>query len=219
MSTLERTLRVVLVDDHPVVRQGTKDILESRGHVAVVGEAGNSLDAVQVIGREHPDIAILDIRLPGESGIDLITRLSHEYPETKLLILSAYGDRDYLRAAMAAGVAGYLLKSAPDEEILDAVYAVMSGAIVIDRSLALGMRDTGDAGAVEARSGSLLSARELEVVRLVTQGLSNKAIADAIGISRRTVETHVRHIFDKLGVNSRTQLSLVACERGLLEEE
>ena len=209
-------LSVVLVDDHPVVRQGTKEILEEHGDVLVVGEAGNSKDAYILIKERIPDILVLDVRLPGESGIEFAKRLSKEFPQMKLLILSAYGDSDYLRSAFAAGVSGYLLKSAPDEEIINAIYALRSGAVVVDRSLAMGLREGTDDLVAEPGPPSTLSDRELEVVRMVVEGLSNKAIADRLDISRRTVETHIRHIFDKLGVNSRTKLSVFAMEKGLV---
>ena len=220
MLVEHHSLSVILVDDHPVVRQGTREILEESGDVVVIGEASNAKDAYELLQESQPDIMVLDVRLPGENGIEFSRKLSKEFPKMKLLILSAYGDSDYLRSALSAGVSGYLLKSAPDEEIVNAVYALRSGAVVVDRSLAMGLREGTDELTPEPSvQPSTLSDREMEVVKMVVEGLPNKEIADRLEISRRTVETHIRHIFDKLGVNSRTKLSVLAMERGLVSSQ
>ena len=198
------TRRVVVVDDHELLRAGTRRILEDSAGLSVVGEAGDGETALEVIADTRPDVVLLDIRLPTINGIDLARRLAAEYPRTVVLILSAYDDENYVRAAISAGVAGYLLKTMPTDELVDAIRTACDGTTV----LGTGPSGRGDRAEQPHRDVLMprLTVREEEVVRLVARGMSNKAIARQLSISPRTVEGHLNHVFQKLDTTSRTEL-------------
>ncbi len=212
--------RVVVVDDHELLRAGTRRILEGASGFSVVGEAGDGDAALRVIAEVRPDVVLVDIRLPTSNGIDLARRIASDFPGTTVLILSAYDDENYVRAALAAGVAGYLLKTMPSDELVRSIREACEG---------IGHLATGPLGPVghgEKASGSTadggtprLTGREQEVVRLVARGMSNKAIARQLGISPRTVEGHVNHVFDKLNTSSRTELVHYALANSLFGRE
>ena len=196
--------RVVVIDDHELLRTGTRRILDDASGFNVVGEAEDGAAALDVIAELAPDVVLVDIRLPSMNGIDLARQIVTDYPDTTVLILSAYDDEDYVRAALAAGVAGYLLKTMPSDELIRSIRAACDG---------IHLGEHGPTGRGEkALSSDLqndpprLTTREVEVVRLVTRGLSNKAIARQLGISPRTVEGHLNHVFEKVGTASRTEL-------------
>lgn len=198
------TRRVVVVDDHELLRAGTRRILDEASGFCVVGEASDAESALRVIDAQQPDVALVDIRLPDTNGIELARRILADHPGTTVLILSAYDDQTYVRAALAVGVAGYLLKTAPGDELVRSIRSACEGGPG---------SATGPVGHGEKHhawspgdSGAPLTGREQEVVRLVARGMSNKAIAQELGISPRTVEGHLNHVFDKLGAASRTEL-------------
>jgi DNA-binding NarL/FixJ family response regulator len=196
--------RVVVVDDHELLRAGTRRILDDATGFTVVGEAGDGADALRVIADTTPDVVLVDIRLPTGNGIDLARQVVRDFPTITVLILSAYDDENYVRAALAAGVAGYLLKTMPSDELVRSITAACDGSVLPDIGVAtVGEKD--DRSAREVYTTHLTS-REEEVVRLVARGLSNKAIARELGISPRTVEGHLNHVFDKVGTTSRTEL-------------
>ncbi len=200
--------RVVIVDDHELLRTGTRRILEDAQEFEVVGEAADGETALEVVGRELPDLALVDIRLPKMNGIEFARKVTAEHPSTIVLILSAYDDEHYVRAAMSAGVSGYLLKTAPGDELISAIRAVCERSASFTPAPS---RWSGDGGEKIADLGSAddrpcLTTRETEVVRLVARSFSNKAIAHELGISPRTVEGHLNHVYEKLGVTSRTEL-------------
>jgi len=195
--------RVVVVDDHELLRAGTRRILEEAKGFTVVGEAGDGETALRVVAEVLPDLALVDIRLPTFNGIELSRRLAADFPQTKVLILSAYDDENYVRAALSAGVAGYLLKTMPSDELIRSIEVACDGTVLGALPTGRGEKAVGtDTDGGTAR----LTAREQEVVRLVARGMSNKAIAHQLGISPRTVEGHLNHVFDKLGTDSRTEL-------------
>jgi len=196
--------RTVIVDDHELLRAGTRGILEDATGFVVVGEAAEAEFARSVVADTRPDLVITDIRLPTANGIDLARRLVDDHPGLVVVILSAYDDEHYVRAALSAGVAAYLLKTLPSHELVAALRDACSGAGTIGRPpTGRGEKDLADQGPA---SDERLTARESEVVRMVARGMSNKAIAHQLGISPRTVEGHLNHVFDKLGVLSRTEL-------------
>lgn len=195
--------RTVIVDDHELLRAGTRQILEGADGFVVVGEAADAEAAYRVVADTRPDLVIADIRLPTTNGIDLARSLVHDHPGLVVVILSAYDDPHYVRAAMAAGVAGYLLKTLPSHELVEALGDACAGAGSRAVRPGCGERDPVDR---ETTPYDELTAREAEVVRLVARGMSNKAIAHELSISPRTVEGHVNHVFDKLRVASRTEL-------------
>ena len=209
--------RTVVVDDHELLRAGTRQILEDATGFIVVGEAADAEAARVVVAATAPDLVIADIRLPGANGIDLARQLVHDHPELVVVILSAYDDPDYVRAAMAAGVSGYLLKTLPSRELVDALRDACTGA----GHLAGSPRGTGERDVVGPAPDpdDELTAREIQVVRMVARGMSNKAIAHELGISPRTVEGHLNHVFDKVGVESRTALVHYALANSLFGRE
>jgi len=205
-GTVRRTgvRRVVVVDDHELLRAGTRRILDDATGFKVVGEAGDGADALRVIADTTPDVVLVDIRLPNGNGIDLARQVVRDFPTISVLILSAYDDENYVRAALAAGVAGYLLKTMPSDELVRSITAACDGSVFLDIGGATGgEKDDRSARTVYTTH---LTSREQEVVRLVARGLSNKAIARELGISPRTVEGHLNHVFDKVGTTSRTEL-------------
>ncbi len=205
--------RVVVIDDHELLREGTRRILDDATGFTVVGEADDGDAALAVIDEVRPDVVLVDIRLPSINGIDLARHIVEQHPGTTVLILSAYDDEHYVRAALAAGVAGYLLKTTPSDELIRSIRAACDG---------LSLLDPGTAGwgekappATTVPGATRLTAREQEVVRLVARGRSNKAIAHQLGISPRTVEGHLNHVFEKVGSQSRTELVHYALANGL----
>lgn len=210
------TLRVVVIDDHEVLRAGTRQVLETTDDIVVVGEADSWDAAVAVVGQQRPDVALVDIQLSGRNGIDLARQLSDEHPGTRVVILSAYDDDAFIRNAFEAGVAGYLLKTMPRDELINAVRAVGMGTTVLDPAVT--SRLAGATTVTEVAGVPRLTQREQEVVALVADGLSNKAIAVRLGVSTRTVEGHVNHVFTKLDLESRTELVRYVLTNGLPAE-
>jgi DNA-binding NarL/FixJ family response regulator len=206
-------LRVVVVDDHELLRAGTRRILDDATGFTVVGEADDGDAALAVIARTDPDVVLVDIRLPSVNGIDLARQIVEDHPTTTVLILSAYDDEHYVRAALAAGVAGYLLKTTPSHELVRSIRTACDGSSPLGR-VPSGRGEKAPA-AYPRLDGARLTAREQEVVRLVARGRSNKAIAHQLGISPRTVEGHLNHVFEKVGSTSRTELVHYALANGL----
>ncbi len=196
--------RVVVVDDHELLRAGTRRILDEAVGFTVVGEAADGDTALRVVGELRPDVVLVDIRLPNMNGIDLARRILHDHPDTTVLVLSAYDDQTYVRAALAAGVAGYLLKTEPSDELVRSIRAACEGRM----AAASPPSGHGEKDVSWSPSDSVpqLTVREQEVVRLVARGMSNKAIGRELAISPRTVEGHLNHVFEKLGAASRTEL-------------
>jgi DNA-binding NarL/FixJ family response regulator len=213
----DQAVRTVIVDDHELLRTGTRRILEDAPGFTVVGEAADAEAARQVVADTSPDLVIADIRLPTMNGIDLAALLVDDHPQLVVVILSAYDDEHYVRAAMAAGVSGYLLKTMQSHDLVDALrtaYAGGRGRVGVPQGT--GEKDpAGGPPMVDEQ----LTARETEVVRLAARGMSNKAIAQQLGISSRTVEGHLNHVFDKLGVLSRTELVHVALANSLFARD
>jgi DNA-binding NarL/FixJ family response regulator len=206
-------LRVVVIDDHEVLRAGTRQVLETTADIVVVGEADSWDTALELIDQQRPDVALVDIQLSGHNGIDLARQLSADHPGTRVVILSAYDDDAFVRRAFEAGVAGYLLKTMPRDELINAVRAVGMGTTVLDP--AVSARLAGANTLTEVAGAPRLTLREQEVVALVADGLSNKAIAIRLGVSTRTVEGHVNHVFTKLDLESRTELVRYVLTNGL----
>ncbi len=216
-STELAVYRVVVVDDHELLRAGTRRILDDASGFTVVGEADDGEAALQVIARTEPDLVLVDIRLPSTNGIDLARHIVEGYPAIKVLILTAYDDEHYVRAALAAGVAGYLLKTTPSDELIRSIRAACEGLALLELTPA-GLGEKAPASGLGGPA-TRLTAREKEVVRLVARGRSNKAIAHQLGISPRTVEGHLNHVFEKVGSTSRTELVHLALANGLFIRE
>jgi DNA-binding NarL/FixJ family response regulator len=209
----EGQLRVLIVDDHEVQRVGTRQVLETTDDIVVVGEAAGGNAAVALTGEIRPDIALIDIRLPDRDGIDVARELAVHHRSTRVVILSAYDDDSLVRGALEAGVAGYLLKTLPRMELIRAVRAASHGITVLDPAVSQRWNHVRQCENVAISAH--LTLRERQIVALVGEGLANKAIATHLGVSVRTVEGHMNHIFAKLDVETRTELVRFALTNGL----
>jgi two-component system response regulator NreC len=211
-------ISIVVVDDHAVVRSGLRLLLDAQDDIEVVGEAGNAKDAIFRARALKPDVMLLDVVMPGESGIDVLPQLLKESPETKILVLSMQDDPSYVREAFAAGASGYVLKEAADEEVVAAVREVAGGRRYVHP--ALGARlIAADAAERAAAEADPLSEREREVLRLLALGHTNQEIAQRLYISVRTAESHRAHIMQKLRLTTRAELVRYALSHGLVSEE
>jgi DNA-binding NarL/FixJ family response regulator len=209
-------VRVVIVDDHPVVRQGLRTFLAVQEGIAVVGEAGDGAEALATVRSLAPDVVLLDLVMPGIDGVAAIARLTEESPDTRVLVLTSFADDDKLLAAVQAGAAGYLLKDVAPAELADAVRAVARGeAALSSRPAARLLREYAQGGS--GASPVALTGREREVLILVGRGLANKQIARELSIAEKTVKTHVSHVLSKLGLADRTQAALYAVRVGLVD--
>jgi two-component system response regulator NreC len=210
--------RVLLVDDHAVVRSGLRLLLDAEDDLEVVGEAGNAQDAIFEARALRPDVIVLDVVMPGESGIEVLPRLQAEVPGVKVVVLSMQDDPRYVREAFARGASGYVLKEAADAEVVAAVREIAAGGSYVHPVLGARMV-VAEAEARAAAEADPLSEREREVMRLLALGHTNQEIAQLLFISVRTAETHRAHIMQKLGLATRAELVRHALAHGLLDEE
>jgi two-component system response regulator NreC len=212
------TIRVLIVDDHAVVRAGLRLLLDAEDDIETVGEAGDAREAVFEVRSSKPDVVLMDVGLgSGKSGIEATPEMLRELPDTKVLVLSMQDDPRYVREAFAAGASGYVLKEAADNELVTAVREVAGGGRYVDP--ALGARiAVADAEAARTAEEDPLSDREREVLRLLALGHTNQEIAKTLFISVRTAETHRAHIMQKLRINTRAELVRYAIAQGLLDE-
>jgi DNA-binding NarL/FixJ family response regulator len=209
-------IRVVLADDHAVVRKGIREFLEASGNIRVVAEAADGEEAIALVAQQAPDVAVLDVQMPGLTGIDATRRIKAEFPGVRVLILTAYDDDPYIFALLQAGASGYVLKTADSDELVNAVRAVFRGESALDPVVAQKVvqqltsgRPLGAQNTVEP-----LTEREIEVLHLAAKGLTNKAIGQALGISDRTVQGHLANIYGKLDAGSRTEAVTEALKQG-----
>ena len=213
---MSHPIRVILADDHAVVRKGIREFLEEDPEIVVVAEAGDGGEAIRLAGEHRPDVVVLDIQMPRVTGIEATRQIKAAYPDVRVLILTAYEDDPYVFALLRAGADGYLLKSADPDELVRAVKATAAGGKVLDPAVAGRVVAQMTAGRPAAASEQVepLSERELDVLRLAGQGLTNKAIGLDLGISDRTVQGHLANIYGKLGVSSRTEAVTTALKLG-----
>lgn len=210
-------IRVVLVDDHTLLREGTRTLLQAAGDIQIVAETGSGEEALALARRLRPDVLLLDIRLDGMTGIEVARTLRQELATIKLLILSAYAYEPYVRALFAVGVHGYLLKSASGAELIAATRAVCRGEQVLSEEIAA-RRPSSPAQDGSGISGAL-STREREALNLAYQGASNREIAQHLQIGIRTAESYLSHAMAKLGARSRTEAIHLARQQGILPPE
>ena len=204
-------IRVLIVDDHPVVRDGLRGIFESTTEFEVAGEAGNGAEAVTRARALRPDVVLMDLRMPDVDGVTAIKRLSELGLDTRVLVLTTYDTDSHVLPAIEAGATGYLLKDAPRDELLRAVRAAAQGQAALSPSVATRLMSR-----VRAPGAEPLSQRELEVLSLVAAGTTNREAAARLFISEATVKTHLLHIYAKLGVGDRAAAVAEAFNRGLL---
>jgi two-component system, NarL family, response regulator LiaR len=211
------TIKILIADDHAVVRDGTRQILEQEKDMEVIAEAADGAEAIKLAGSTKPDVAIIDIAMPGVDGIEATRQIKSLYPQIAVLILSAYDDDQFIFSLLEAGAAGYLLKSVRGRELIDAVRQVHAGESVLHPAIARKVlnRFVPASGKTPGqKSTEVLSDREIEVLKYATRGLSNQNIADELCLSLRTVQAHLGHIFNKLQVSSRTEAVVRALKEG-----
>jgi NarL family two-component system response regulator LiaR len=223
---MSQPIRILLADDHVMLRQCTAEILHKEADIEVVGEADDGQQAIDLALRLQPDIVVMDVRMPVLPGIEATRRIRESMPEIRVLILTAYDDDQYIFSLLQAGASGYLLKTAPVNELVKAIRLVKSGESPLDPSIArkVVFRMAGDQGSriPTGEQASLiepLTPREQEVLQLLAQGLNNRAIAETLYVSDRTVQAHLTNIFAKMGVSSRLEAVLTAIRRGWLTLE
>lgn len=207
-------IRVVLADDHAVVRKGVREFLEDEPDIEVVGEAGDGQQAVELAVALQPDVVVMDVAMPQLSGVEATKRIRSLAPAVRILALTAYDDEPYIFGLLDAGVTGYMLKTAESREIVRAVRAAAAGRAALDPAVATRVvaRATRPAATVET-----LTERETEILRLAARGLTNKQIGAELDISDRTVQNHLANIYTKLEVASRTEAVTAALQRGLIQ--
>jgi DNA-binding NarL/FixJ family response regulator len=209
-------IRVLVADDHPIVRSGVAGLLASADGIEVVAEAEDGARALELARQLRPDVVLMDLRMPGLGGVEATAAITSELPATRVLILTTYESDDNILTAIEAGASGYLLKAAPQQEILAAVRAVVDGHTVLAPAIAAALVRHVRSGEADATARPRLSDREREVLRLVADGLSNPQIAKRLFIGEATVKTHLIHVFEKLEVSDRTRAVTLALELGLI---
>jgi len=211
-----QSIRVVLADDHAVVRKGIKEFLEGEGDIVVVAEAADGMEAVDLVAQHLPDVAVLDVQMPQMTGVEVTRRIRTRWPDVKVMVLTAYDDDPYIFALLQAGASGYVLKTASSEELIRAVRAVHRGESALSPEVTgkvVAQLTTGRPLGARSQEEAL-TGRELEVLQLAARGLTNRAIGRELGISSRTVQGHLANIYGKLGVSSRTEAVTRALQRG-----
>jgi two-component system response regulator DegU len=208
-------MKVLIVDDHPVTRDGLRSALSTSDEVEIVGEAASGEEAVQLVKELAPEVVFMDVRLPGITGIEATKQVLSFSPETKIILFTVEESRAALADAMRAGVSGYLLKDVSAAELIQAGKLALEGKAVIHPTLTRAFIE--EAQFVDARPGTPLSRRESEILQMVAYGATTKEVAHKLGISPHTVKTHLERIFEKLGANDRAQAVAIALRKGLVD--
>jgi DNA-binding NarL/FixJ family response regulator len=209
-------IRILLADDHVILRQGTRQLLEHESDMDVVGEASDGAEAVELVTKLKPDVVIIDVAMPGMNGIEATKKIKEILPGTKILVLTGYDYDEYIFSLLEIGAAGYLLKDVSGDELVGAIRAVYNGEPVLHPTVMRKLMDrckTMSPRQTETPVGAL-SDREMEVLKLAVSGKSNKDIAEALNISLRTVQAHMRSIFNKIGVGSRSEAIVCGLKKG-----
>ncbi|MCJ7832597.1 MAG: response regulator transcription factor [Actinobacteria bacterium] len=210
-------IRVAIADDHSLVRQGLRRYLETAEGIEVVGEASNGIELLDLIEKESPEIALVDIRMPEMDGLEAAREIRERFPDVGVIMLSAYDDRQFVVEAVRSGARGYVLKARDAEHLIQTVRLVASGNMVIDPQLVVALAEELSDAKEKDRKADTLTAREVEVLQLLAFGHTNRDIAEKLFISPDTVKTHLEHIFEKLGASDRTAAVAEALRRRLIE--
>lgn len=210
-SDAEAPIRIVIADDHAIVRRGLRQLLDGERGFAVVAEAENVESARRYMRGHHPDVLVLDLNMPGESSIEAIPQLRAEFPDTQIVVLTMQNEAAYARTALSAGVLGYVLKESADAELVEAIRAAADGEHYLNPRLGAKVAAEPPPGPPDG-----LSERELEILRLIALGYTNSQVAEELYLSVRTVETHRAHIQQKLGLSDRAELVRYALDRKLV---
>lgn len=214
-------IRVLLVDDHEIVRLGLMTLMNDRDDMQVIGEAGNAAEALDKVARLTPDVVLMDIRLPGESGIEATRQIAARHPASKVVMLTSFTDDDLVVRAIAAGAVGYVLKKVGNEELVRAIVAAARGEAVLDPATTLALLARVRLGEQKADREAFrsLSPRELDVLSHLSRGRTNAEIAHALNLSEKTVGNYVGNMFEKLGLNNRVELAAYALEHHLFDQK
>jgi len=216
MESTEK-IKVLLADDHVIVREGTKELVQRQPDMQVVAEASDGVEAVELSRLYRPDVIVMDVAMPNMNGIEATKQIKKILPSTAVLILTAYDSDQYIMALLEAGAAGFLLKNVRGNQLIDAIRAVYSGESILQPSTTRRVIDHLKVKAIktdEESAASTLTEREMEVLKLAAKGVSNRDIAEHLFVSNRTVQTHLSNIFKKLAVASRTEAILYGLKRG-----
>jgi len=209
-------IKILIADDHPVVREGLIAMLSREADFKVVGEAKDGLEAVNKAKELSPDVVLMDLRMPEMDGVEAMRQIRPAMPDVKFIILTTYSDDDYIFSGIEAGARAYLLKDAPREDLFKAIRSVYRGESLIQPVVASKLLDRFSQLSRRTPSGEELSEREVEVLRLMAKGAANKEISAELNIAQSTVKTHITNIFQKLGVNDRTEAVTQALKRGII---
>jgi two-component system response regulator NreC len=210
-------VRILIVDDHGVLRAGLRALLSAEYDLEVVGEAIHGTEALEIAGKLDPDVILLDLSMPGPSGIEVTRELRQRLPDVRVLILTVHEDETLLQEAIRAGASGYILKRAVESELIDAIRAVSRGELYVHPAMTRALLNTlAPAPPTSETSSETLTPREIEVLRLIAQGHTNRQIADLLNISIRTVESHRANLMSKLALRSRVELVRYAKEHKMI---
>lgn len=218
----DQQLRVLLVDDHAIVRRGLKAVLEERGHIAIVGEAGTAKSGVEEALRLKPDVTVMDLRLPDGSGVEACRDIRSQNPDAKIIILTSYADEDALFSAVMAGASGYVLKDLNPENLEDALATVAGGGSLIDPKMVTTVLDRlrrGNARHPADDAFASLTPQEDRILEMIGDGLTNREVASELSLSEKTVKNYVSQIYSKLHVERRAQAARLATERQMRKEQ
>ncbi len=212
-------IRILIADDHGVLRAGLRSLLNAEADLEVVGEAGDGQEALRQVAALQPEVLLLDINMPGLSGIEVLAVVRRDYPAVAVLVLTVHEDETLLQEAIRVGAAGYIIKRAVESELINAIHSVARGDLYVHPAMTRGLlKEVAGARETVPAAIKLLTRREIEVLRLIAQGYTNRQIAETLCLSVRTVESHRANVMGKLGLSSRVELVQYAMEHNLLEE-
>ena len=213
---IPKKIKILIADDHPVVREGLSSMLSRERDIQVVGEAENGTEAIKKAGELQPDIILMDLRMPEVDGVEAMRQIKVKNPDMKFIVLTTYDNDEYIFKGIEVGARAYLLKDAPREELFKAIRAIYRGESLIQPAVAGKVLDRLAELSRQVRAPEVLSEREVEVLKLIAKGASNKLIATTLCIGESTVKTHIQSIFQKLEVNDRTEAVTEAIKKGII---